>query len=69
MEFLKVIGPLTDPAAYGGDAATLFSSRLPIPARNGFRQTDRPGLGAFDGSPARITCMARLAYEVTATRG
>ena len=42
VEFLKVIGPLTDPVAHGGDAADAFHLVCP----------SLPGYG-FSGKPAR----------------
>ena len=70
IEFLKVIGPLTDPAAYGGDAADAFDVVLP----------SLPGYG-FSGKPAATgwsvertarawsELMARLGYERFGAQG
>ena len=41
VEFLKVIGPLTDPAAYGGKAADAF--HLVCPSLPGYGFSDQPG--------------------------
>lgn len=38
LEFTKVLGPLTDPAAYGGDPADAFS--VVIPSLPGFGFSD-----------------------------
>ena len=63
VEFLDVIGPLTDPEAHGGSAADAF--HLVIPSLPGFGFSDRPaepgwnvgriarGVGRADG-PARV---------------
>ena len=48
IEFLKVIGPLTDPAAHGGDPADAF--HLVVPAL--------PGYG-FSGKPTAPGCTGR----------
>ncbi len=45
-EFTKVIGPLTDPTAYGGKAEDAFDVIIPIHPRLWFfRPSDRSGLG------------------------
>ena len=45
VEFHKVIGPLTDPVAHGGDAADAFHVVCPSLPGYGFsdKPTDRPG--------------------------
>jgi len=40
VEFLKVIGPLTDPTAHGGDAADAF--HVVVPSLPGFGWSDKP---------------------------
>ena len=61
LEFLQVIGPLTDPTAHGGKAQRSLSRRHPLPPRVWlFGQADRTGvassahcerLGRADGAP------------------
>jgi pimeloyl-ACP methyl ester carboxylesterase len=63
VEFLKVIGPLTDPTAHGGDAADAF--HLVCPSLPGYGFSDRParpgwGVARIAGAWARL--MARLGY-------
>ena len=52
VEFLKVIGPLTDPTAHGGDAADAF--HVVCPSLPGYGFSDKPAgrAGAWSGSPA-----------------
>jgi pimeloyl-ACP methyl ester carboxylesterase len=64
VEFLDVIGPLTDPAAHGGDAADAF--HLVIPSLPGFGFSDKPtatGWGVERIAAAWITLMKRLGYQ------
>ena len=52
VEFHKVIGPLTDPAAHGGDAADAF--HVVCPSLPGYGFSDKPtatGLGRRRASP------------------
>ena len=67
LEFRKLVGPLADPAAHGGDPADAF--HLVIPSMPGFgfsdkppspigRAADRPGLDRADG-PARLRPLGR----------
>jgi epoxide hydrolase len=70
VEFLKVIGPLTDPTAHGGDAADAF--HLVIPSLPGFGFSDRParpgwGVERIAGAWARL--MARLGYRRYGAQG
>ncbi len=63
VEFLDVIGPLTDPAAHGGDAADAF--HVVIPSLPGFGFSDKPasaGWGVERIAKAWITLMKRLGY-------
>ena len=54
VEFLKVIGPLTDPTAHGGAPADAFHVVCPSLPGYGFsRQADRAPAGASSGSPTR----------------
>ncbi len=64
VEFLDVIGPLTDPAAHGGDGADAF--HLVIPSLPGFGFSDKPtntGWGVERIAAAWISLMKRLGYE------
>jgi pimeloyl-ACP methyl ester carboxylesterase len=70
VEFLKVIGPLTDPTAHGGDAADAF--HLVIPSLPGYGFSDRPaqpgwGVERIAGAWARL--MARLGYRRYGAQG
>ena len=64
VEFLDVIGPLTDPSAHGGDAADAF--HVVIPSLPGFGFSDKPsttGWGVERIAAAWITLMKRLGYS------
>lgn len=70
VEFAKIIGPLTDPAAHGGHAADAFD--VVIPSIPGFAFSDKPRQPGFD--PVRIgaieaTLMARLGYQRYGVQG
>ncbi len=63
VEFQKVIGPLTDPTAHGGDAADAF--HLVCPSLPGFGFSAKPtttGWGVDRIAAAWATWMARLGY-------
>ena len=63
IEFHKVIGPLSDPAAHGGSAADAF--HLVIPSLPGYGLSDRPsatGWGVDRIARAWTTLMERLGY-------
>ena len=63
VEFLKVIGPLTDPAAHGGDRRDAF--HLVLPTLPGFGFSDKPaaaGWGLERTAAAWATLMHRLGY-------
>ena len=63
VEFLKVIGPLSDPAAHGGDGADAF--HLVIPAIPGYGFSGKPtktGWGVQRVAHAWAELMARLGY-------
>ncbi|MGZ8585339.1 MAG: epoxide hydrolase family protein [Actinomycetota bacterium] len=63
VEFLKVIGPLTDPAAHGGDPADAF--HVVCPSLPGFGFSDKPsrtGWGIERIADAWAELMARLGY-------
>jgi pimeloyl-ACP methyl ester carboxylesterase len=64
LELLKVIGPLTDPTAYGGRAEDAFD--LVLPSMPGYGFSGKPAAAGWD--PGRIACawaelMARLGYQ------
>jgi pimeloyl-ACP methyl ester carboxylesterase len=70
VEFLKVIGPLTDPTAHGGEAADAF--HLVIPSLPGYGFSDKPtrpgwGVERIAGVWARL--MARLGYQRYGAQG
>jgi pimeloyl-ACP methyl ester carboxylesterase len=63
VEFLKVIGPLADPAAHGGDAADAF--HLIIPSLPGYGFSGKPqeaGWGVQRIAGVWATLMERLGY-------
>lgn len=64
LEFLKVIGPLTDPAAHGGRREDAF--HLVIPSLPGYGFSDRPartGWGVGRIAAAWIELVRRLGYS------
>jgi hypothetical protein len=64
VEFLDVIGPLTDPRSHGGDPAEAF--HLVIPSLPGFGfsgPTREPGWDSFRIAGAFAELMGRLGYE------
>jgi pimeloyl-ACP methyl ester carboxylesterase len=70
MELLKVIGPLTDPTAYGGQAQDAFD--VVIPSIPGFGFSGKPRGGGWD--PDRIAqawaeLMRRLGYTRYVAQG
>jgi pimeloyl-ACP methyl ester carboxylesterase len=70
VEFLKVIGPLTEPSAHGGDAADAF--HLVCPSLPGYGFSDkpqRPGWGVERIADAWAELMARLGYERYGAQG
>jgi epoxide hydrolase len=70
IEFLKVIGPLTDPTAHGGDAADAFHVVCPSPPGYGF--SDKPagtGWGIERIARAWAQLMARLGYDRYGAQG
>ena len=63
-EFLKVIDPLTNPRAYGGDAADAFHVVAPSIPGYGFSDAPRePGFDARAVARRFAALMARLGYE------
>jgi epoxide hydrolase len=70
LEFLDVIGPLTNPEAYGGDPADAF--HLVIPSLPGFGfsgPTREPGWDSFRIAGAFAELMGRLGYERYGAQG
>ncbi|MGR8919429.1 MAG: epoxide hydrolase family protein [Gammaproteobacteria bacterium] len=64
IEFMKVVGPLTDPPAHGGDAADAFHVVCPTLPGFGFSgKPDAPGWGVERIARAWSTLMTRLGYE------
>ncbi len=64
LEFMKVIGPLTDPVAYGGNAEDAF--HVVIPSIPGFGFSDKPserGYGPAQMGDIFAKLMERLGYE------
>ena len=63
VEFQKVIGPLADPAAHGGDAADAF--HVVCPSLPGYGFSDKParaGTGVERIAELWAALMARLGY-------
>jgi pimeloyl-ACP methyl ester carboxylesterase len=70
VEFAKVIGPLTDPTARGGDAADAF--HLVCPSLPGYGFSDkptRPGWDVVRVASAWKVLMARLGYSRYGAQG
>ncbi|MGW4639722.1 epoxide hydrolase family protein [Sphaerisporangium sp. NPDC004334] len=70
VEFLDLIGPLTDPAAHGGEAAEAFHLVIPSLPGYGFSGT-LPGTGWTDGrtAAALVELMSRLGYDRYGVQG
>jgi pimeloyl-ACP methyl ester carboxylesterase len=71
VEFLRVIGPLTDPRSFGGDPADAFHVVIPSLPGYGFSTPVRqPGWGnMFRIAQAWAQLMTRLGYERYAVQG
>jgi epoxide hydrolase len=70
VEFLEVLGPLTDPAAHGAEAADAFHVVCAVPPGYGF--SDKPtatGWGVERIARAWAELMGRLGYERFAAQG
>jgi pimeloyl-ACP methyl ester carboxylesterase len=66
----KIIGPLTDPAAHGGDPADAF--HVVAPSLPGFAFSSpltEPGMNFFAVADLWVTLMARLGYDRFAAQG
>ena len=70
IEQLKIIGPLTDPTAYGGSASDAFDIVIPSLPGYGFTaKTSAPGWDVPRISRAWITLMKRLGYTRFVAQG
>jgi pimeloyl-ACP methyl ester carboxylesterase len=70
VEFMKVIGPLTDPVAHGGDASDAFDVICPsLPGYGYSEKPDRAGWGVERISGAWTQLMARLGYDRYGAQG
>jgi pimeloyl-ACP methyl ester carboxylesterase len=70
IEFLKVLGPLTDPAGHGGDSADAFHVVCPSLPGYGFSdKPQRPGWGFERIAAAWTELMARLGYQRYGAQG
>jgi pimeloyl-ACP methyl ester carboxylesterase len=70
VEFLKVIGPLTDPTSHGGEAADAF--HLVCPSLPGYGFSDKPakpGWGVKRIAGAWVELMVRLGYARYGAQG
>jgi pimeloyl-ACP methyl ester carboxylesterase len=70
VEFLDVIGPLSDPATHGGDPADAF--HVIVPSLPGYGWSDKPdasGWGVQRTARAWSELMARLGYERYGAQG
>ncbi len=69
IEFLKLIGPLTDPRAHGGDPADAFDLVLPSLPGYGFSTVAEMGFNLFGVAATWAELMRRLGYERYAAAG
>jgi pimeloyl-ACP methyl ester carboxylesterase len=70
LEFAKVIGPLTDPAAHGGDPADAFDVVCPSLPGYGFSdKPTRPGWGVPHIARAWAALMSALGYQRYGAQG
>ena len=70
LEFMKVIGPLTDPVAHGGNAEDAF--HVVIPSIPGFGFSDKPserGYGSAQMGDIFASLMERLGYDRYGAQG
>jgi len=69
-DFHKVIGPLTDPVAYGGNAEDAFDVVVPsIPGYTFSTPIERTGINYWQTADLWIQLMDRLGYPRFATQG
>ena len=66
---LDVIGPLTDPPAYGGDAADAFDVVVPSMPGYGFRPSRPRPAGSVHIARAWVALMRRLGYRRFVAQG
>ncbi len=70
VEFLDILGPLTDPVAHGGDAADAFHVVCPsMPGYGWSGPTHQQGWDIRRVAEANATLMARLGYERYGAQG
>lgn len=69
VEFLDVIGPLTDPAAHGGDAADAFHLVIPSLPGFGFSGPTRRAGDTEHFAPVIAGLMAQLGYDRYGAQG
>lgn len=70
LDFLKLVGPLTDPASYGGDAADSFDVVVPSLPGFGFSQKPREtGWNVSRVANAWVELMKRLGYPKWVAQG
>ncbi|WP_051367934.1 epoxide hydrolase family protein [Hamadaea tsunoensis] len=70
VEMLNVIGPLTDPTAYGGDAADAFDVVVPsLPGYGSSGHAVTPGWDPVHIARAWVTLMKRLGYNRFVAQG
>jgi pimeloyl-ACP methyl ester carboxylesterase len=70
VEFMEVIGPLTEPTRFGGNADDAFD--IVIPSLPGFAFSDKPSETGWDVqriAKAWVTLMQRLGYERWVAQG
>jgi pimeloyl-ACP methyl ester carboxylesterase len=70
VEFLDIIGPLTDPPSHGGAASDAF--HVVVPSLPGYAFSDKPsgtGWGVEHTARAWATLMARLGYDRYGAQG
>jgi len=69
-EFVKIIGPLTDPAAHGGDPGDAFDLVCPSMPGYGFSERPRfPGMDAERIAALWVELMAGLGYQRFGAQG
>jgi pimeloyl-ACP methyl ester carboxylesterase len=69
-EFLKVLGPLTDPTAFGGEATDAVHVVAPSMPGYGFSgPTNRRGFDIGEVAKTNVALMARLGYERYGAQG
>jgi epoxide hydrolase len=69
VEFLNVIGPLTDPRSHGGDPADAFDVVIPSLAGFAFSPLSGPGWSSMQNAQALTELMGALGYDRYAVQG